>query len=216
MSNVDPFQILWDKTCKEIPGARIVMKKDSLFMTIVFGFLKAMVFVFTLGQGRKEWDGFTSTIWRTMYVPDSWESRNPTRKYMTLRHELMHMRQFRNWPLKFLGRTKHLWRINAIITSVCYLFLPLPVFFTFRAKFEREGYTQSMLVRHELFESWNDEKDRKDYQDFMVKTFGTSTYMWMWFKGRARKWAVKTMDDISYGKITNYTDRVVAGVRVAK
>ena len=207
MPDRGPFEVLWERTQVEIPGARIVMKKNSLFMKAVFGFLKLMVAIFTLGKGRKEWDGFTTTIGRTVYVPDSWGKRTSARKYMTLRHELIHLRQFRNWPMKFLGH-KGIWRINAVIMGFCYLFV-FPVFFTLRAKFEREGYTQSMLVRHEMLGLWEDPDEVRKYVDYMAKTFGTSTYLWMWSKKKARKWAMKTIDDIVYGNLSNYQDRIV-------
>jgi hypothetical protein len=200
------FDELWAKTQKEIPGARIVMHKDSTLRKVIFGLLKALVWVFTFGKGRTNWDTFTTTISRTLYVPDTFWWWSDEDRYRLLRHELVHLRQVRSWPFPFLNHWG-VWRINSLIFGICYL-LVLPVRWTLRAKFEREGYTQTMLVWWELHERWNNSEAVERYVAWMVKTFGTSVYFFMDSKKHAEKWARETIEKIKKGEITNDRDRI--------
>lgn len=203
---MNKFDLLWESVKEEIPGARVILKKDSKFMSVLFFVLTWLVKIFTFGKGKSNWDGFTTTVWRTMYVPDDFWEWTDASRYRLLRHELVHMRQFRNWPMKFLGK-KGWWRINAVLMGFSYIFLPLPVFWTLRAKFEREGYLQSMLSYYELYGYTSVVRQR--YTEWMGDVFGGSTYFFMWTKGKAKKWAEKTLDDIENKKIINAFDDVL-------
>lgn len=183
------FETLWPRVVQEIPGARIVKRSD---------------FWLTRWMGKR-YDNFTTTIWRTCYVSSQWDTRSSDDRYKTLRHELQHLRQFRNWPFKSLGR-RYLWPINAVIMSLCYL-LVLPVFWTLRAKFERAGYEQTLLVEYELG-GLRTPEDQKSWIDWLTETFGGSTYAWMWTRNDAREWAKNTIMGITSGTITNEKDRV--------
>ena len=197
------FDRLWDAVHKEIPGARILNKKNSAFMRVTFAVLTFLVKVFTLGQGKADWSGYTTTIWRTMYVPEDFFYWSDEDKYRLLRHELVHLRQFRRWPMSFLD--PYLWRVNALIMSFCYIFV-FPVILTFRAKFERAGYTQSMLSWYEIHGFSTRYRVQKAMQ--MGVTFGGSPYLFMWRTTPAKIWAYDTMDAIANGDITNDKDNV--------
>lgn len=203
------FERLWEKVQEEIPGARVLQRSESTFLKVIFGVLGFLVKLFTLWRVKPNWSGFTTTISRTMYVPDGfWEDGkdwDDERRYRLLRHELVHMRQFREWPMKFLARP-WLWPINAVIMGFCYIFA-FPVIWTFRAKFEREGYTQSMLTRYEIRGN-RSANQKKWYAEHMGKTFGTSVYFWMWTRKAAEKWAMETMEKIERGEIRNDRDNV--------
>ncbi len=195
------FDELWALARTEIPGMRLVSKDDSSFMSTIFA-----VLAFITRRPRDSWDGFTTTIWRTMYVPPGFAFWAIEDRYRLLRHELVHLRQFRRWPLPWLDRPG-VWRINAVLMSLCYL-LVLPVRWTFRAKFEREAYTQSMLswyeCRHYGFTSHY--KARQIAK--MGQTFGSGTYAWMWTRAKAEQWAADTLAAIERGDITNARDNV--------
>ena len=75
-----------------------------------------------------------TTIGRTLYVTADWDQRDPSERYCTLRHEAVHLQQFRRWTLPGM--------------AIFYLLLPLPVGLAyFRARFETVSYTH--LRAHE-------------------------------------------------------------------
>lgn len=203
----DRFDKLWRRTQQEIPGVRIILHSESRLRRLLFWLLSMSVSLFSFGKADTDWSSYTSTIGRTLYVPDTFWEWSDVERYVLLRHELVHLRQFRCWPFPFLG-VAGLWRINAFVTGMCYLFFPIPVFWTFRAKFEREGYTQSMLTYWEVWRSWRSMDSWDRYVLHMEDTFGGSRYFWMWTRDRARRWAISTLGDIVSGRIVNTRDDV--------
>ena len=142
----------------------------------------------------QSYDNFTTTIFSTMYVSSSWSEKSDERKYRTLRHEEVHIEQFHCFPL---GRWA--WPINHLLMSLCYLLL-LPAIFSMRAKFEREGYTQTLLVEFELGGPFSE--DRMEYNArWLAETFGGSAYAWMWTRKKAYAWSMDTMRKINAGDI---------------
>lgn len=189
------YEALLAKVQQEIPGARVIRKSDSRFMRFL-----AWI-VINIFRNKNFLTSFTTTISRTVYVPDNFFDRTDSERYMTLRHELMHLRQFRNWPFKFLGRP-YLWVVNLLIMSFCYL-LVFPIWVTLRSKFEKEGYEQTLLSRHELGYI-NDE-----FQvTWMINTFAGPSYLYMDTRPSIEKWVRKTIEDINAGKIVNEKDRI--------
>lgn len=179
------FEELWKDVKKEFPRAKIVRKDKSLFMKIVFSLL-----FFT---GIDYINNFVTTIGCTVYVPPSWDEGGYSeyRKYSVIRHERVHMRQFRLWPFG-----KYFFWINPLLMGFCYITV-FPVFWTLRAKFEREGYTQNMLVSYERTGTID--------ADYWIKKlepiFCGPKYCWMDTKKSLRKWVRKTVEDIKSGKI---------------
>ena len=96
--------------------------------------------------------------------------------------------------------------MNGILFAVCYLMV-LPFFWTFRAKFEREAYTQSMLVQFELGGSLT-EPEMSANAEKMVQTFCGPAYAWMSTVRKTYAWAMQTQRAINLGAITNDTDCV--------
>jgi hypothetical protein len=124
-----------------------------------------------------------------------------------LRHEVVHVRQFRQWPMKFLD-TKYTWFLNAFLMGFCYL-LVAPVFLTFRSMFEREGYTQTLLAAYEGGALRTPESVER-HVDYMLSTFtGVAGYFYMDTATSTEKWARQTIEDIVNGKITNSKDTVL-------
>ena len=80
------FERLWERTQKEIPGVRIVLRKDSVFLGFIFGLLSLPAKL--LGRPPKDYSGFSTTIGRTLYSPDDFWDWGDDAKYERLRHEL--------------------------------------------------------------------------------------------------------------------------------
>lgn len=144
---------------------------------------------------------FHTTIFSTMYTGPTWETMTDDSKYKLLRHEMVHIQQAHTFPL---GRWA--WPVNHLLWSMCYI-LTLPAIWTLRAKFEREGYTQSLLVDFEL-NGPMPELEMESIARRLSEIFGGSSYMWMWRRKKAYAWAMKTMRDIHSGKIVNNLDRI--------
>lgn len=196
MASINRYQILLDKFKKTYPNFRVKNRSGTWVQ-----FVLSVLGVFS----RQKYRGFTTTIGQTMYVDSTWDKRSPNSKYKVLRHEIQHVRQFHRWPMPFLDHPV-IWRVNALIMGLCYL-LVLPVLWTMRAKFEREGYTQTLLVDKELKGVISDNRMEANARR-MTKTFGGSPYMFMWRKKAAYKWSMETQRKINAGEITNQRDRV--------
>jgi hypothetical protein len=122
--------------------------------------------------------GVTTTIYHTMAVPSNWAQTPYHIRASVLWHEIQHLRQARRSGGDWVG-----WFLT---WGPAYLLVPLPMFWTLRAKWEREAYAEAMRVHFLL----GMEGPRSLWQGWMVKTFTTKTYLWMWpNKRRVRRWA---------------------------
>ena len=214
---VDRWESLWALTVSEYRKPRVVLHEDSWFLRTIHWALGALIsfvnfFRWLLRKApieKRNYSRFTTTVGRTMWVPNSFWDWHPDERYRLLRHERKHMHQFRCWPFPFLGR-RGIWRINAFIMGFCYLFV-LPVRWTFRAKFETEGYRETMLTAVELgHTNPRDLSDQLYWVNRMEKTFSTSTYFFMAPKGYGERFARETLAGIADGSIAADPEEIVA------
>lgn len=149
------------KLSAEIPGFRVVRKDTSRMHRAIHHFLR----VVTFGQMTTYLDSFQTTIGKTVYVTSDWDDWDPDRRYVTLRHEAVHLRQFRRYTLPGM--------------ALLYVFLPLPMGLAwFRAYFEREAYAESIRAAAEVWGS--DYPATDDYRRYIVGQFTGPSYGWMW------------------------------------
>jgi hypothetical protein len=91
-----------------------------------------------------------------------------------LRHEAVHLRQFRKLTLP--------------VMAVLYLLVPLPLGFAyFRARLEREAYAESIRAAAEL---WGISAVRApQYRAHVIEQFVGPAYGWMWpFRTSVERW----------------------------
>jgi len=139
-------------------NVRIVPKSGVWHQRAIHHLLR----VVTLGAQSSYLDRYVTTMWHTVYVPDDWEARAIEERYATLRHELVHVRQFERWGL---------------LMAFAYLMLPLPLGLAwFRMRFEREAYEETLRVWHELGGRAACERLRAH----VIAQFTTGSYGWMW------------------------------------
>jgi len=152
----------------EIAGFRLIKKSDDRLQRLIHHVLR----VLTFGAQRTYMTQFTTTIGRSIYVADDWDSWGADRRYATLRHELVHLRQFARYGL--------LWM------SFLYLLVPLPVGLAwFRARFEKEAYAETIRVTAEI---WGIEAARQK-RAYVVSQFTGGNYGWMWpFRRAMERW----------------------------
>jgi len=154
----------------EIPGFRVVRKDRSRFHRAIHYALC----VVTLGRMRSYLDSYQTTIGRTVYVTSDWDDWDDDRRYVTLRHEAVHLRQFRTYTLPGM--------------ALLYVMLPLPMGLAyFRARFEMEAYAESIRAAAEV---WGADHPRSDaFRRHIVDQFTGPSYGWMWpFRAGVERW----------------------------
>jgi len=154
----------------EFPGFRVVKKCDSrLHRSIHWG-----LFALTLGRMRRYLDSYQTTIGRAVYVTADWDDRDAVERYVTLRHEAVHLRQFRRWTLPGM--------------ALLYLLVPLPMGLAyFRYRFEREAYEESIRAAAEVYGP--DYPRQAWFRESIIGQFLGPSYGWMWpFRRHLERW----------------------------
>jgi hypothetical protein len=154
----------------EFPGFRIVPKPSSPSQRAIH----VALMIVTLGQSRSYLDSFTTTIGRRVYVTAGWQEMSRDQRYLILRHERVHLRQFR--------------RFGLVGMALLYLLVPLPLGLAyFRARFEREAYAESIRAAAELYGRAHVE--RASFRDHILGQFTGPAYGWMWpFRRSLERW----------------------------
>jgi hypothetical protein len=154
----------------EFPRFRIVRKDRSALHKVIHYALCAL----TLGRMTSYLEAFQTTIGCTVYVTPDWDDWEPDRRYVTLRHEAVHLRQFRTYSV--LGMT------------VLYVLLPLPMGLAwFRAYFERAAYAESIRAAAEVWGPWYPRS--AEYRQYVIGQFTGAAYGWMWpFRRALERW----------------------------
>lgn len=192
MSTQNRYQTLARRTKAQFPRFN-QRPRDESWLKPIFWLLAKIT--------GTDYSTFHTTIFSTMYTGPRWEQMSDFQKYKLLRHEKVHIEQAHCFPL---GR--RLWPVNHLLWAICYLLL-LPFGWTFRSYFERQGYTQTLLVDYEV-NGVIGERDMEDNARWMAQTFGGSAYAWMWTGNKAYEWAMKIQRAINLQEIENPLDRV--------
>jgi hypothetical protein len=167
---VDRYARLVEALQAEIPGFRIVRKDQSRFHRAIHYALIAL----TLGRMRSYLDSYQTTIGKTVYVTADWDSLPADRRYVTLRHEAIHLRQFRKLTLP--------------VMAIVYVLLPLPTVLAYgRARLEQEAYAETIRAAAEV---WGPHVPRSaDYRKYVIDQFMGPSYGWMWpFRKSLDRW----------------------------
>lgn len=169
---------LYAELRQEFPRFRIVAKRESKLQRVLhYGLM-----VVTFGKVRDYLDSYHNTVGSTVYVTDDWDDNDDNDRYVLLRHEREHMRQFR--------------KFSAPGMMFLYWLMPLPFGLAyFRARFERAGYEQTIRASAEVY-GLDYVKD-SCFREFIVDQFTGAGYGWMWpFRGRVETWYDAVVADI--------------------
>ena len=166
----EKYRTLLAEIEREFPRFRIIPKHESLMQRVIHHGLRLL----TLGAMDRYLAGYHTTMGQRVYVAASWDNLSPESKYQVLRHERVHIRQFRKYT--FLGM------------GFLYLFVPCPFGFAFfRAKFEKEGYAESIRAAAEVHGI--EHVASTSFRDNVIQQFTSSAYGWMWpFPKRLGDW----------------------------
>ena len=167
---VTRYDALVEALGREFPSFRIVRKDRSPLHRAIHHALAAL----TLGRMRSYLGSYQTTIGSTVYVTADWDDRDPDERYVILRHEAIHLRQFRRYTLPGM--------------AILYVLLPLPLGLAwFRAYFEKEAYAESIRAAAEV---WGcDYPKSTPYREHIVEQFVGPSYGWMWpFRASIERW----------------------------
>ncbi len=163
----------------EIPGFRIVRKDRSRLQRAIHWTLV----VVTFGQMRDYLQSYQTTIGKTVYVTPDWDDRDELDRYVTLRHEAVHLRQFQRWTLPGM--------------ALAYVFLPLPFGLAWcRAKIEQAAYAETIRAAAEV---WGPERPRDPaFRERVIGQFLGASYAWMWpFRRSIERWYDEVLAGLS-------------------
>ncbi len=167
---MDRYERLVAALRDELPGFRIVRKDQSRLHRAI----DRVLLVVTFGQMRTYLTGYQTTIGKTVYVTSDWDDWTADRRYVTLRHEAVHVRQFRTYSLP--------------VMAVLYILVPLPMGLAyFRTRFEQEAYAETIRAAAEV---WGPAAPREaSYRARIISQFTGPSYGWMWpFRKSLERW----------------------------
>jgi hypothetical protein len=163
------LQARYDELLAELAaeGVRIVGKERFWHQRVLHHLLRAV----TLGAAQYL-DHYVTTIGRTIYVTPDWERRALADRYATLRHERVHVAQFRRWGL--------------LPMALAYLLLPLPLGAAYcRMRIERAAYAETVRVHHAL----GGRAATDALRAHVLRQFTSASYGWMWpFPRAVARW----------------------------
>ncbi|MEZ4269239.1 MAG: hypothetical protein R3F39_23020 [Myxococcota bacterium] len=159
------YQALLDELRERHPGFRIIRKSESPVSRALDRALRLI----TGGRQARFLDAFITTLGARVYVPDRWDAMRAGERYCIMRHEAVHIAQFRRftWPGMML----------------LYLVAPLPaVFAGGRALIEWQAYRETLVATWQLY---GPEAARAPaLADHIVARFTGPDYVWMWVRGK--------------------------------
>jgi hypothetical protein len=164
------YETLCAEIRAEFPRFRVMQKRDSRLHRAIHKGLQILSF----GRAKGYLDGFQTTIGSTVYVTPDWAERSDDERYCTMRHELMHLRQFARWSLPLMG--------------FLYLAAPLPLGLAwFRAHWEKEGYAETIRAAAGVWGLAHVLNPR--FKAYVVEQFTGANYGWMWpFPRHMSRW----------------------------
>ena len=155
------YEALLEEMRAEFPRLRLIDKAASPLQRAIGAALK----VLTLGGQSSYLTRYVTTIGARIYLPSSWNERGADDRWVTMRHERVHLRQFRRFTLP--------------VMALLYLFVPLPLGLAWcRYRFEREAYEETIRA---AACAWGIERVRQPaFRENLIDQFTSGAYGWMW------------------------------------
>lgn len=143
--------------------------------------------IVTFGRQRAFATRYVTTIGSRIYLPAGWHERSDEARYVVLRHEAIHLRQFQRYGL--------------IGMSVLYLLPILPLGLAWgRARLEWQGYRETLRATAEVY----GQAAAFDVQlrAHIVSQFTSGAYGWMWpFPRQIERWIDTALEEIRLERI---------------
>jgi hypothetical protein len=163
----------------EFPRFRLVRKDESALQRAIHYALVGL----TLGGMRRYLTGYQTTIGSTVYVTPDWGEITRDERWITMRHERVHLRQFRRYSRPGM--------------ALLYLLVPVPMGLAwFRARFERAAYEETIRAAVEVHGL--DHVRGAGFRDHIVSQFIGPAYGWMWpFRTGLERWYDSVLADLN-------------------
>ncbi len=178
-AGTERYESLLEEIRQEFPGFRMVPKQQSAPQRAIHWALETV----TAGRMRSYMTAYQTTIGETVYVSADWDERPLDARYIAMRHERVHLRQFDSYGLP--------------VMAVLYLLVPMPMGLAwFRAHFEREAYEETIRAATEVYgiEYVRDAA----FRDRIIDQFTGSSYGWMWpFRRSLERWYAGVLEGIA-------------------
>ena len=166
-----------DELRAQFPGLKIVNKVDHRVSRLVNLALRALTF----GGQSAYLTKYVTTFGQSILVPNDWHERSSVERYITMRHEAVHLRQFA--------------RYGIVGMSVIYAlpFFPLGLAWG-RARLEWEAYRETMLA---IAEVHGIDAVDEHLRAHIASQFVGPAYAWMWpFPRTIERWFAKAREEI--------------------
>lgn len=145
------YEYLVEQIKSEFPRFQVIEKEKNFWMKLVFS-LTLMRF-----WNPNFMESYITVMFGKVYMPQRFIGTSIG--YEVLRHELVHLRDAKKWPVLF---------------ELSYIFFPLPFIITFRAYWEFRAYCESLTVDAEKYGYV-----RSSTIEFIITQFTSSYYLWM-------------------------------------
>jgi len=157
----------------------MVPKQQSASQRAIHWALKTV----TAGRMRSYMTAYQTTIGETVYVSADWDERAADDRYITMRHERVHLRQFDIYGVP--------------VMAVLYLLVPMPMGLAwFRAHFEREAYEETIRAAADVYGI--DHVFDESYRDAIIDQFTGPSYGWMWpFRASLETWYARVLEEVA-------------------
>ena len=155
------YAALLAEIAAEFPRFRLIRKDRSLLQRSI----GVALAVLTFGGQRRYLEDFVTTLGSRIYVPADWDARRPEDRWATMRHERVHLDQFRRWGMPAM--------------AVGYLLVPLPLGLAWcRMRIEAEAYAETLraIAEHSGRAAAGDPLLRRN----IISMFTGGAYGWMW------------------------------------
>ncbi|MCS6902046.1 MAG: hypothetical protein RMJ98_20635 [Myxococcales bacterium] len=155
---------------REFPRFRVVSKEVSFLSRVIDLVLK----IITFGHQKDYLTHYYTVLFHTLYTPKGWENSDEIDRVIILRHERVHLRQFRRY------------------TAPGMVFLYLVPFFPLglaygRARIEWEAYTETLRATAEL--RGLAAARSVHLREYILEQFTGGSYGWMWpFERQVSRW----------------------------
>lgn len=177
-------EIYLDALRREFPRLRLVDKRGDAFSRVVDRALRLV----TLGGQSTYLTKYVTTMGQTIYLPEGWGARDDDDRYCVLRHEAVHLRQFR--------------RYGRLGTALIYLFPIVPVGLAWgRARLEWEAYAETLRATAEV--RGVEALDALELRAHVLAQFTGPAYAWMWpFPAMVSRWYDRAVADLKLAELS--------------
>lgn len=161
VTNEPNLDVLMEQLRQRFPRLRFVDKRDDALSRL----LDALTRVATFGGNSAYMTRYVTTLGQTIYLPEGWSERSERARLIVLRHEAVHLEQFR--------------RYGKLGMAVLYLFPILPIGLALgRACIEWEAYAETLRATAEV--EGLDAARADSLRQHIVTQFVGPAYGYMW------------------------------------